>query len=87
MVAKLQPSKYDVQVDGQGCKACGYCIEVCPKDVFSQADYFNTKGYRPVQVKAADKCIGCRRCFFACPDFAIDVDKKPAEEDCREKNI
>ena len=88
MVCKQQKSKkYNVEVDGQGCKDCGYCIEVCPQGVFTQADYFNDKGYRTVQVKSSEACIGCRRCYFACPDFAITIDEKPAKEDCREKNI
>ncbi|WP_094606467.1 Choline trimethylamine-lyase activating enzyme [Sporomusa silvacetica DSM 10669] len=79
--------KYKVEVDGQGCKDCGYCIEVCPRGVFTQADYFNDKGYRPVRVESSHLCIGCRRCFFACPDFAINIDEQPAKEDCCEKSI
>lgn len=78
---------YQVEVDGQGCKACGYCREVCPKEVFGQADYFNDKGYKPVQAVAPANCIGCRRCFFACPDFAINITQQPVKEDCHEKNI
>lgn len=72
---------YDVIVDSEACKDCGYCLAVCPKTVFSQADVFNAKGYRPVRVNSSEKCIGCRRCFFACPDFAIDVKKQQGEED------
>ncbi len=81
MAGKLQRQKvYRVEVDGEACKDCGYCMEVCPNAVFRQADYFNAKGYRPVQVVRAIRCIGCRRCFFACPDFAIDVIAEQAEE-------
>ncbi|CVK20510.1 2-succinylbenzoate--CoA ligase [Sporomusa sphaeroides DSM 2875] len=82
-----QIKKYKVEVDGQGCKDCGYCIEVCPCGVFTQADYFNDKGYRPVLAKASAACIGCRRCFFACPDFSISIDEQPAKEDYSEKSI
>ncbi|HWR55942.1 MAG TPA: AMP-binding protein [Negativicutes bacterium] len=73
--------KYNVRVDEQACKGCGYCAEVCPREVFGRADYFNGKGYRPAQVKAAGKCVGCRRCFFLCPDFAIDVAEKREEDE------
>jgi NAD-dependent dihydropyrimidine dehydrogenase PreA subunit len=81
MTGKLQHKKvYHVEVDGEACKDCGYCIEVCPQAVFRQADYFNAKGYRPVQVELNKQCIGCRRCFFACPDFAIDVIEPETKE-------
>jgi len=88
MVDKEQGTrKFCVKIDGQACKDCGYCIEVCPKNIFSQADYFNDRGYKPVQVEYAAKCIGCRLCFFACPDFAIEIEEDRAEEDSNEKNI
>jgi len=81
MANKLQSKKvYRVEVDSEACKDCGYCIAVCPQAVFRQADYFNTKGYRPVQSILTQQCVGCRRCFFACPDFAIDVLEEQAGE-------
>lgn len=88
MADKPQKQKqYSVTVDREACKQCGYCIEVCPRGVFSQTDSFNAKGYRPVLAKYADKCVGCRRCFFACPDFAIDVREEGAKEEQNEKNF
>lgn len=81
-----EKKEYCVRIDAQACKECGYCIAVCPKNIFSQASYFNKKGYRAVQAENEAKCIGCRRCFFACPDFAIDIEEKTAE-DQHEKNI
>ncbi len=65
--------KFEVKVNTEYCKECGYCAEVCGMEVFGAADYFNTKGYRPEEVKSSDWCCGCFRCYFACPDFAIDV--------------
>lgn len=79
--------RYLVTVDREACKECGYCIEVCPREVFSQTDSFNAKGYRPVQVQSVESCIGCKRCFFACPDFAIDVKEEQAKEEQDEKNF
>lgn len=81
--------QFTVQVDGQACKECGYCIEVCPRGIFSPADYFNNKGHRPVQADSSKKCIGCQKCFFACPDFAIDIKEQQAEEEegSHEKDI
>jgi acyl-CoA synthetase (AMP-forming)/AMP-acid ligase II/NAD-dependent dihydropyrimidine dehydrogenase PreA subunit len=86
MACEIQAKKkHCVKIDDQACKECGYCIEVCPKGIFSQANYFNAKGYRPVQVQNDAACIGCRQCFYACPDFAINI--KEVVEDQHEKNI
>lgn len=64
---------FEVVVYAENCKECGYCSEVCRLDVFIPADFFNDRGYRPVEVKDAKQCVGCLRCFFACPDYAIDI--------------
>jgi formate dehydrogenase (NADP+) beta subunit len=65
--------KFEVILNTEYCKECGYCAEVCGVGTFGPADFFNTKGYRPEEVKTADWCVGCFQCYFACPDFAIDV--------------
>ena len=81
MAHEVQEKKtYCIKIDAQACKECGYCIAVCPTGVFSQGSHFNTKGYRPAQAENAAKCIGCRRCFFACPDFAIDILEKVVKD-------
>lgn len=70
--------RFQVDVDGEACKACGYCIEVCSLGVFSRASSFNRRGYRPVRVAMTERCVGCMRCFYVCPDFAIEI-KEGAE--------
>lgn len=65
--------KFEVILNVENCKECGYCAEVCSLGVFGPANFFNTKGYRPYEVKSSDWCVGCAKCYFACPDFAIDV--------------
>jgi NAD-dependent dihydropyrimidine dehydrogenase PreA subunit len=65
--------RFQVVVYGENCKECNYCREVCEMGTFGQADCFNTKGYRPMECKSSDWCVGCLKCFFSCPDFAIDV--------------
>ena len=65
--------KFEVVLNMEYCKECGYCAEVCDVGTFGPASIFNTKGYRPAEVKSSDWCVGCFKCYFSCPDFAIDV--------------
>ena len=65
--------EFEVILNTEYCKECGYCEEVCGVGTFGPADFFNEKGYRPEEVKSSEWCVGCFKCFFACPDFAIDV--------------
>lgn len=69
---------FEVVVNTASCKECGYCTEVCKMDVFGPAAAFNARGYRPMEIKSSNWCVGCFKCFFSCPDFAIDVREKPA---------
>jgi formate dehydrogenase (NADP+) beta subunit len=65
--------KFEVVLNTEYCKECGYCAEVCQVGTFGPAEFFNAKGYRPEEVKSCNWCVGCFKCYFACPDFAIDV--------------
>jgi formate dehydrogenase beta subunit len=69
---------FEVVVNTASCKECGYCTEVCSMEVFGPAAGFNARGYRPMEIKSSDWCVGCFKCFFSCPDFAIDVREKSA---------
>jgi len=65
--------QFEVTLYGEGCKECSYCAEVCGLGVFEPADKFNEKGYRPMEVRHPQRCVGCLACFYACPDFSIDI--------------
>jgi NADPH-dependent glutamate synthase beta subunit-like oxidoreductase len=64
---------FEVMVYAENCKECGYCNEVCELEVFAPTDMFNEKGYRPFEAKNPKFCVGCLKCFYACPDYAIDI--------------
>lgn len=64
---------FDVTVNELICKDCGYCREVCSLGIFGQSADFNPSGYKPAVVENRDKCIGCLRCLYICPDFAITI--------------
>jgi len=68
--------RFDIIVNPDYCKECGYCAEVCQMEAFSPAETFNVKGYRPMECTSSDWCVGCLKCFFACPDFAIDIKER-----------
>ncbi len=65
--------RFEVTLYGDNCKDCSYCATVCGLDVFAPAEAFNAKGYRPMEVKHPERCVGCNLCYYACPDFAIDI--------------
>ncbi|MDR2368345.1 MAG: ferredoxin family protein [Deltaproteobacteria bacterium] len=64
---------FSIELDFDACKACGYCLEACPKDVFDPGAAHNAKGYRPPVVARPDDCLGCRGCYMVCPDFCLEI--------------
>jgi formate dehydrogenase beta subunit len=70
---------FDVIINDLICKDCGYCREVCGYDIFKQSDEFNPGGYRPTVAVNTDQCVGCLRCLYICPDFAITIRERKAE--------
>lgn len=72
---------YDVRIDAARCKDCGYCKEVCALDVFTRTEEFNAGGYRVYAAAKAENCVGCLRCLYVCPDFAITINE--ARKACR----
>jgi ferredoxin len=65
--------RFQVIVYPENCKECGYCAEVCKIGAFEPSDTFNVKGYRPMTCASSKHCVGCLKCYYACPDFAIDI--------------
>jgi len=49
------------------CKACGLCIEFCPKKVLSKGKAISGMGYE-FTVYGGEGCSGCGTCFYVCPE-------------------
>lgn len=62
-----------VEIRKESCKACGYCVKFCPKNVLEFGKDVNSKGYEYVQAVRPEDCIGCAQCAQICPDAAIEV--------------
>lgn len=68
-------------VDKEKCKACGKCIDVCPKKLISLIPYeakfavaCSSTDKGPVTMKACGTgCIGCGICVKSCPSQAVAV--------------
>lgn len=65
--------RYLVEVNPAICKECGYCQEMCHMGIFATSDTFNAGGYKPSVVQHSDRCVGCLKCLYVCPDFAITI--------------
>jgi len=65
-----------VIIHGDLCKACGLCIEFCPKKVLVKGEAINSLGYEST-VYAGEGCSACGTCFYICPEpGAVTVIKK-----------
>jgi len=59
-------------INGEDCKACGYCIHFCPKGALSFSEQLNAQSYTPVQAEE-DACILCGTCYTVCPDMVFSI--------------
>ena len=70
------PAGPTVIIHADNCKACGLCIEYCPKHVLRAGTTINKLGYEATEY-VGEGCIGCGTCFYSCPEpDAITVIKK-----------
>ena len=59
---------YKVIVDGEKCKGCEDCLEVCTTGVFEMEEGKSV----PVNIEA---CLGCGSCVEVCKEKAIRVEE------------
>jgi 2-oxoglutarate ferredoxin oxidoreductase subunit delta len=62
-----------INIDFQKCKACEYCVSICPKHVLALGEAVNSKGYHSAEVRFAEACVGCAMCAIMCPEAAIEI--------------
>jgi 2-oxoglutarate ferredoxin oxidoreductase subunit delta len=65
-----------ILIDEEWCKACGICIEFCPKGILVPT---GLEG-KPT-VTDPSLCIKCMLCEVRCPDFAIRVRSEEDDDD------
>jgi 2-oxoglutarate ferredoxin oxidoreductase subunit delta len=92
--AKIEPrpgkaGKWNVVLEEDMCKACSFCIAICPVDVFAWRNKANKMGWVPVGVSHEENCVGCMLCYQICPDFCLDVvaKKEDKNQDARPDDI
>lgn len=81
--------KFVINHNHELCKGCGLCYEYCPKNVIEPDILGRAQFIRP------EDCIGCQKCVWICPDFAIWIEedtsnngqKKDDTADEKDKNI
>ncbi len=52
------------------CKACGICMELCPREVLGAEEVT-----RRVILIAPEKCNGCGLCELSCPDYVFSIEE------------
>jgi 2-oxoglutarate ferredoxin oxidoreductase subunit delta len=67
-------------VDGRFCKGCGICVHLCSKHALELSKEVNSRGFYTPQLTKVDECTECRQCELYCPDFAIFVKNKEADD-------
>ena len=66
-----------VLIHADQCKACGLCIEFCPKKLLRQGETINALGYAATEY-VGEGCTGCGTCYYVCPEpGGITVIPKP----------
>lgn len=65
--------KGKIEINGEFCKGCKFCMEYCPKDVIYITKNINSKGYYTAGQKEENECTGCAICALVCPEAAIEV--------------
>lgn len=58
-----------IALNRESCRACGKCVEACPRGVLGLISLFGL--HRHALVRQAGKCKGCLACVRVCPSGAL----------------
>ena len=74
LISESRRASYIV-IDKERCKACHYCIAVCPRELIAVSEDLNSFGFNFAETKTEreHECTGCQSCAIMCPDSAISV--------------
>jgi 2-oxoglutarate ferredoxin oxidoreductase subunit delta len=64
-----------ITIEGERCKGCLFCIELCPKKSIFLSEELNLKGYFIAAFDPEKGCNGCGTCALMCPEAAIEVER------------
>jgi len=81
MAEKKQKKKFVIHHNHELCKGCGLCYTYCPKKVIEPDNLGRAQVVHP------EECIGCRKCVWICPDFAIWVEEAEQGEDDEDERV
>lgn len=62
----------ELHIETDRCKACGFCIEACPKGALAFSGNINAKGNDTVAVDR-ERCVQCGACYRVCPDYVFEI--------------
>lgn len=65
----------ELDVNKECCKACGYCIHFCKRDVLRLGEDTNAAGCRYVVVSQPERCIACGICTKVCGESVFTLKK------------
>ena len=68
-----------IRIEENLCKGCGFCIDICPKNIFLESNHLNMMGYMQPEIVNPETCIFCKKCELICPEMAIIVEKEDEE--------
>lgn len=83
------------RVSTENCTACGDCVDICPKDLFSLQPQGhklwvackNLQKGAKAEAECVVACNGCGRCALDAPDKLISINKHLAEIDYTKNSL
>ncbi|MEO0087792.1 MAG: 4Fe-4S dicluster domain-containing protein [candidate division WOR-3 bacterium] len=66
---------FKIKMREEWCKGCYFCINICPKKVYTYSNEYHPRGFKKVKIDKEENCIGCLLCEELCPDLVITIIK------------